>query len=253
MNKKILIASIIIAIIASVSIAVAFNETDNLTATNEDTAPEEIEIKEDVLKSSGEKEDLKLSNDNDNDADKISSKDNDKLSEEQIITQVTVKKVWDDNNNADGKRPSSVKFNLSVSGDYIGTYELKEGEWQTTVKDLHIAEDQTLTVEEESVDGYTTKVTGDGKSGFTITNTLENKNNQTTPDDDEDDNHDDNQDDGQDDTDDTPQKESVKKTTKTVKKTPKKVKDKHKTGYPVLLALLALSGAGLAVQLRRKE
>ena len=49
---------------------------------------------------------------------------------------------------------------------------------------------------------------------------------------------------------DQPDKAPSKKTVKTKKYV---VKDKHNTGYPVLAGLLAISAAGLAVQLRRRD
>lgn len=256
MNKKILIAAILVAIIASVSIAVAFNGADNLTAGEDDKLSEEIEV--DVLTDEDTKDDLNTDEDSPavsdkEDDSKISSADNDKLAEEEY-SQITVKKVWNDNNNAQGKRPDSIKFNISENGD-PREFELSSADgWQKTYVDLHMQGD--ITLQEEAVDGYTTTVTGDAKNGFTITNTLKDQNNQTTPDDKKDDKKDDNQNDNQNDDDkkdDTPQKQTSKKTTKTVKKTPKKTKDKHKTGMPVLLGVMALSGAGLVLSLRRKE
>lgn len=252
MNKKILIAAILVAIIASVSIAVAFNGTDNLTADEDDKLSEEIEV--DVLTAEDTKDDLNTDKDSPavsdrEDDSEISSADNDKLAEEEY-SQITVKKVWNDNNNAQGKRPDSIKFNISENGD-PREFELSSADgWQKTYVDLHMQGD--ITLQEEAVDGYTTTVTGDAKNGFTITNTLKDQNNQTTPDDKKDDNQKDDQNDD-DKKDDTPQKQTSKKTTKTVKKTPKKTKDKHKTGMPVLLGVMALSGAGLVLSLRRKE
>ena len=96
----------------------------------------------------------------------------------------------------------------------------------------------------------------DAKDGFTITNTLNEEKNSTSTDDD-DSSTDDSDDDSIDDSDDTPTNETqlIKTitTTKVVKKEPKKVKDKHNTGNPILLGVLAISLAGLAYQLRRKE
>ena len=101
------------------------------------------------------------------------------------------------------------------------------------------------------MEGYTSQVTGNATEGFTITNTLK-----ETP---ADNNNDD---------DSTPSEPVKKTTTKTITKTTetpakekapvkkddnKTTKKQHSTGFPILLGALALSGAGLAVALRRRE
>ena len=90
-------------------------------------------------------------------------------------TQVSVKKVWKDENNQDGKRPSSVTVKLLADGQDTGkTLELTEANgWAGSFKDLDADKGGTpiqYTVVEVTVAGYTSKVTGDAASGFTITN-----------------------------------------------------------------------------------
>lgn len=90
-------------------------------------------------------------------------------------TEVPVKKVWKDENNQDGKRPTSVTVKLLADGQDTGkTLELNAANgWAGSFKDLDADKGGTpiqYTVVEVTVAGYTSKVTGDAASGFTITN-----------------------------------------------------------------------------------
>lgn len=90
-------------------------------------------------------------------------------------TEVPVKKVWKDENNQDGKRPSSVTVKLLADGQDTGkTLELTEANgWAGSFTNLDADKGGTpiqYTVEEVTVPGYTSGVTGDAASGFTITN-----------------------------------------------------------------------------------
>ncbi|MDN5013919.1 Cna B-type domain-containing protein [Streptococcus sp. SO2] len=90
-------------------------------------------------------------------------------------TEVPVKKVWKDENNQDGKRPTSVTVKLLADGQDTGkTLELTEANgWAGSFKDLDADKGGTpikYTVVEVTVAGYTSEITGDAASGFTITN-----------------------------------------------------------------------------------
>ena len=90
-------------------------------------------------------------------------------------TEVPVKKVWKDENNQDGKRPTSVTVKLLADGQDTGkTLELNAANgWAGSFKDLDADKGGTpikYTVVEVTVTGYTSDVTGDAASGFTITN-----------------------------------------------------------------------------------
>ena len=90
-------------------------------------------------------------------------------------TQVSVKKAWDDKDNQDGKRPSSVAVKLLADGQDTGkALELNAANgWTGSFTDLDADKGGTpiqYTVVEVTVPGYTSKVTGDAASGFTITN-----------------------------------------------------------------------------------
>ena len=90
-------------------------------------------------------------------------------------TEVPVKKVWKDENNQDGKRPSSVTVKLLADGQDTGkTLELNAANnWAGSFTNLDADKGGTpikYTVVEVTVAGYTSEVTGDAASGFTITN-----------------------------------------------------------------------------------
>ena len=90
-------------------------------------------------------------------------------------TEVPVKKAWDDKDNQDGKLPSSVTVKLLADGQDTGkTLELTEANgWAGSFTNLDADKGGTpiqYTVVEVTVTGYTSEVTGDAASGFTITN-----------------------------------------------------------------------------------
>lgn len=90
-------------------------------------------------------------------------------------TQVSVKKAWKDENNQDGKRPASVTVKLLADGQDTGkTLELNAANgWAGGFTDLDADKGGTpikYTVEEVTVPGYASKISGDAASGFTITN-----------------------------------------------------------------------------------
>lgn len=174
---------------------------------------------------------------------------------------ITVKVVWSDSDSS--KRSDSVKFHFEVDGNKVGdTYTVsKSDQWQITVTNLQIPADdfaRLKVVEDDVASGYTSNVIGDAKGGFTITNTLK-----ETPTNDTNKTEQKKADAGVKE----PVKKTVKKTT-TTKTTTKKVpaktetkktnntnktKDKHNTGNPILLGVLALSVGVLAYNFRRKE
>ena len=91
-------------------------------------------------------------------------------------TKISVKKVWEDNEDQDGIRPAAIKVQLYADGKASGrTVELSENNnWKYTWNDLDKqkdGEDIVYTVDEiEIPDGYTKTVTNKD-AAFTITNT----------------------------------------------------------------------------------
>ena len=91
-------------------------------------------------------------------------------------TSVSVKKAWDDKDNQDGKRPSSITVKLLADGQETNqTLVLNvANNWAGSFTNLDTDKGGAsikYTVVEEPVTGYTSEVTGDATSGFIITNT----------------------------------------------------------------------------------
>jgi hypothetical protein len=95
-------------------------------------------------------------------------------------TSVSVKKVWDDNNDQDGKRPDSIQVQLYAngekSGDPVTLSESNTNKWTATWDNLDKNDSSgkaiAYTVKESGVpDGYKSEVSGNVADGFTITNT----------------------------------------------------------------------------------
>lgn len=237
MNRKLtLILALLVLALVSVSIVAAVNETPDQMAADDDS-------------------DDKMSQDNDDE--KITADDKPVLG----VIEFPVKIVWEDNDNNARKRPSSVIVIVNA-GENTRELELTDlNDWRGEAADIPDADADSISVQDVHVDGYTTKIVGNPKDGYEITCTYiddSNDNSTDTDDDNQNDPADDDTDDSDDDSDDTPENETqliktITTTTKVVKKEPKKVKDKHNTGNPILLGVLAISVAGLAYQLRRKE
>ena len=91
-------------------------------------------------------------------------------------TQVDVTKVWDDDNDRDGKRPDAVTVKLLANDEETGdTLDLNEANsWTGSFTGLDVSVDGAVveySVAEEAPEGYTAAVTGSLEKGFTVTNT----------------------------------------------------------------------------------
>ena len=88
---------------------------------------------------------------------------------------IPVEKVWEDNNDQDGKRPNSVTVTLYANNQSTGkslTLSKANG-WKGTFENLDEFKDGekiNYTVEEAPVSGYTANITDSDSGGFTITN-----------------------------------------------------------------------------------
>ena len=86
------------------------------------------------------------------------------------MVKVEGTKTWDDADNQDGKRPAQITVNLLKNGQKVASKTVTEADgWKWTFDNLDKYENGkeiTYTIEEEAVEGYTTKV-----NGFNITNT----------------------------------------------------------------------------------
>lgn len=89
-------------------------------------------------------------------------------------TSVNVIKKWNDNNNRDGLRPTSVTVNLLVGEQIVATAELSEANnWAYCFTNLDINKGGSpikYEVEEVVPEGYSCVITGGATSGFVIEN-----------------------------------------------------------------------------------
>ena len=98
-------------------------------------------------------------------------------------TQVSVTKVWEDQENAAEKRPESISVTLLADGEAVGTATLNPGNgWSYTWKDLPKNHNESgltgeqkkivyLVSETEIPENYESELSGDAKNGFVLTNT----------------------------------------------------------------------------------
>ena len=83
---------------------------------------------------------------------------------------VSVTKIWDDSDDADGIRPEGVTITLLRSGEKYKTALLSaENGWKHTFSGIS-GKKYTYTVEENVPDGYTASYSGNASDGFVITN-----------------------------------------------------------------------------------
>ena len=92
-------------------------------------------------------------------------------------TTVTVNKVFEDGDNADGIRPLYVEVTLLADGKEVTTAKLdNDNNWTYIFTGLDKTKDENpivYTVKETPVNGYTATISGNTEDGFTITNTHE--------------------------------------------------------------------------------
>ena len=85
------------------------------------------------------------------------------------MTEVAVKKVWDDKENKDGLRPEKITVRLLADGQEVTVKEITATDnWQASFTDLPVYKDGkkiVYTITEDPVAGYTSKI-----DGFTVTN-----------------------------------------------------------------------------------
>jgi hypothetical protein len=244
MNRKLtLILALIILVAVSISIATAVNDTqEELTA--DDSSDDTIAVE---------------------DAGNVqSSRDTGKLGDGGL----TIEKVWKDDNDKAGKRPSSIKFAILVDGKEAETGEIRQNmSWKATI-DLAILQDSTYEVVEKDVpDGYEANVTGSVREGFVITNTLKDTPKNDTPKNDTSKNATDKKDLDSEKPSYNGSKQVTKISTKTTtKETPveKKANDTndtnateepyylYDTGNPILIGVIAVVLAGIAYALYRR-
>ena len=102
-----------------------------------------------------------------------SPKDEFVITNKQKTIDIKGEKTWDDNNNAENKRPESITVILFANGKPIQNPEVRpdaNGKWTYSFEGLQEYDSQgnkiTYTIKEEPVPGYTSEV-----NGYNITNT----------------------------------------------------------------------------------
>jgi pilin isopeptide linkage protein len=96
---------------------------------------------------------------------------------EYVETSVPVTKVWNDNNDEEKLRPTSITVRLLADGEEVDSIEINEEmDWTYTFEHLPAVNGETgekieYTITEDDVAKYSTKITGDAKDGYTIENT----------------------------------------------------------------------------------
>lgn len=174
------------------------------------------------------------------------------------IGSLTIKVVWDDNNNADNIRPSSIHAGFEGYGDTLGSFDIKSSDgWQRTWNNLdsYQTTDQVSLVP-NNVSGYDVKVSGSLSQGYTITYSLiksetpkENTTNQTQDNFETQNTTSDSKPVSDNKTAEPVSKDTNNTTTvkKTIKTDKKPHKDTHNTGFPLLLGVLAVSLCGIVI------
>ena len=98
----------------------------------------------------------------------------------QKMIDIPVTKVWNDNNNNDGKRPNNVEVELLENGSSTGKKLIlsSENNWKGSFQNLVAEKDGkaiNYSVVEVATNGYQASVTGDVNTGYTITNSYSNE------------------------------------------------------------------------------
>lgn len=89
---------------------------------------------------------------------------------ETRYADITVRKIWNDEDNKDGARPESITVQLITGTEIISTASLRqESGWTYTFTKLD--KNKAYTVKEIMPSGYSAEYLGDATSGFVITNT----------------------------------------------------------------------------------
>lgn len=95
------------------------------------------------------------------------------ISNKLETVNITVKKIWNDEDDKDGKRPGKITVHLLANGVVVKTVTISGSEWTYTFTNLPKYDNGSLikySVDEESVEGYNSSISSSNNT-FTITNT----------------------------------------------------------------------------------
>lgn len=95
----------------------------------------------------------------------------------KLPIDIPVEKLWEDKDNALGKRPESITVKLYADGEEIESLELSPtNNWKDIFKGLPVLDEDgkeiAYTIKEDPVPGYSSNITWDTENGFKITNSL---------------------------------------------------------------------------------
>ncbi|MBR2678126.1 MAG: Cna B-type domain-containing protein, partial [Bacilli bacterium] len=97
---------------------------------------------------------------------------------EKIQTEISIKKIWKDDNNKYNYRPDTITVEVYGNGKLTRTVTISAKEdWEIVVDGLDMYEkgkEIEYTIKEKPVAHYTTSIDGTATDGFTVTNTVEN-------------------------------------------------------------------------------
>ncbi len=95
------------------------------------------------------------------------------------VTQVSVTKVWEDENNSANIRPAQITVRLYANGTQVRTANLDaSNNWSFTFTELAVKNHETwinYTITEDPVEGYQTVISGSATAGYTVTNYMPKK------------------------------------------------------------------------------
>nr|WP_295160431.1 Cna B-type domain-containing protein [uncultured Methanobrevibacter sp.] len=89
------------------------------------------------------------------------------------VTDVNVTKIWEDNNNQDGARPKNLTVILKADGKMIADATLNSSNWTLSFKNLPVYNNGKkikYSIEELTVDNYTSVISNDTPYNWTINN-----------------------------------------------------------------------------------
>ena len=107
------------------------------------------------------------------DKDVTDLKTNFTISNKLETVNITVKKIWNDKNDKDGKRPGKITISLLANGVVVKTVTISGSEWTYTFTNLPKYDNGSLieySVSEESVEDYNSSISCSNNT-FTIVNT----------------------------------------------------------------------------------
>ena len=136
MNKKLtLILALLILAVVSVSLVTAVNDTSDSIAA--DDSPDDVISADDDIQDDGDDDKLAADDDDKKSTDSNDDKVSEGSDDVKQVNSFEIKKIWDDNNDKQGKRPKSVSVSVTINNDPRDPYVLnEENGWTATINNL---------------------------------------------------------------------------------------------------------------------